>query len=336
MLDRFMVESWNQTFYAECVEELDPYASSDRFRKRTVGYNGNQDFWATPSPEPRLNETLCKRLAQPLDHEDPICVAALTLAANIAEYAEPSELLFVAILRAGVPVVDWLTRLLPGSVGVATSLFVGHGIDRVSFANIQADYPGRKVVFVDGWTGKGGVANELARLGAGPLAVLIDPWKLATFRGTQEDTLSPSACFTGPTTLGFSRTFTREPGQCFAAYRFPRELLEPTLTQTWIESCPTENRLASHRPAFDWPNKKRSAGMTNTPLRVHSNEVCRALINSCPGEILFACPIETAREHYDLLLELADSQDIPQRFSVSDLADLQAEVACTLRLQEAS
>ena len=336
MPDRFFVEWWNQTVYAECVDEVHPYTSGDRFRQRNVGYNGNQAFWATPSPEPRLNGSLSKRLAMHLNSDDPVCGAAVNLATKIADRVEASELLFIAILRAGVPVVEWLTRLLPGSVGVATSLFIGHGIDKVSYTNIRADYPGRQIVFVDGWTGKGGVANELSRLGVGPLAVLSDPWGLATFRGTQEDILSPSACFTGPTTLGFSRTFTREPGQCFAAYRFPRDLLESTITRAWVESCPIESMASWRRRVSYTPDKRPSVGGTNTRLRVHSNEVCRALINSNPEEILFRCSQEDARERYDLLIELADSQDIPQRFLVNDLAGLSTQVACTLQLQEPS
>ncbi|MCC9608604.1 hypothetical protein LOC68_09435 [Blastopirellula sp. JC732] len=333
MSNCFPAALWNQSIYASLAEEVHPYASLDRFRKRTVGYTGDQSFWATPSPEPKLNRALCDRLATPLPSEDPICVAAANLALEIAKQFEPSELLFVAILRAGVPVVEWLTSLLPGSVGVATSLFVGHGIDRASYANIQADYPTRKIVFVDGWTGKGGVAGELARHGLGPLAVLSDPWRLATFRGTQEDILSPSACFTGPTTLGFSRTFTREPDQSFAAYQFPDNLLEPTITQAWMESCPSGNLTANGSRS---PERRHVMPPQETPLRVHSNEVCRALINSNPSEIMFACTPQEARERFELLLELADSQNIPQLFSVKDLASLNVQVACTLRLQAAS
>lgn len=274
-----------------------------------------------------------KRLTIPIRDDNPICNAGLTLAALIAERFEPSDLLFIAILRAGIPVVDWLTRLLPGSTGVATSLFVGHGIDLVSFGSIRAAYPKSQIVFVDGWTGKGGVARELLRLGVGPLAVLSDPWMQATFRGTQEDILSPSACFTGPTTLGFSRTFTRCPGQSFGTFQFPRTYLEPDITRAWIESCPTRAGSQGRLTISDLGCNYRPHHNSSKLIRLHSNEVCRALINSNPDEVLFACSRKVARSRYDLLLELADSQNIPQRFNVSGLLDLGAIVACTLNLQ---
>lgn len=332
MSDRFTAALWNQQIYAECAREVDPYVHSDRFRRRDCGFDGNRTFWAIPSPEPKLANTLVKRLEEPLQRKHPICVAATHLAATIADRFEPSSLLFVGILRAGVPLVDWLTQMLPGSVGVATSLFVGHGIDRVSFENIQADHPSRQIIFVDGWTGKGGVANEISRLDSGHLAVLSDPWGHATFRGTHRDILSPTACYTGPMTLGFSRTFTRSDKQCFAAYRFPIDLLQPTVTQAWIRSCPIDMQVnpvgkrSNHLPR----NAKKWTSLT--PLRVHSNEVCRALINSNPTEIFFACSKAEAQYRYDLLLELADNQSIPQKFSVRHLSTIRAEVACSLDL----
>ena len=81
----------------------------------------------------------------------------------------------MAILRAGVPIADWLSQLLPGSVSVSISLFAGLGIDQMALQTLQSAYRERKIVFVDGWTGRSGVARELAKLQLAPLAVLIDP-----------------------------------------------------------------------------------------------------------------------------------------------------------------
>ncbi len=325
MSDSFNAPLWNMAVYAELLEEVDPYLQLERFRTRDAGFKGNRDFWLIPSPEPRLPETLIEKLSRPIEDGSALRSAVRTLAAQITAVHDPAETLFVAILRAGVPVTDWLTRLLPGSNGVATSLFVGHGIDCVALQRIRADYPDRNIVFVDGWTGKGGVATALSQLAAGPLAVLCDPWRLADYRGTTDDLLSPTACFTGPLTMGFSRTFTRSPVETFAAYRFPPVMLCRQLVEAWNVACPT--RHFESPPQSAWPRIQHS-----TTLRVHSNEVCRALINAQPEVVMFADSMATVRQEYALLLELADAQRIPQQFGVMELRGLDTRVACRLRL----
>lgn len=326
MLSPFRARLWNQPIYAALLQEVNPANDSHLFRPRDIAYGGDQKFWATPSPEPELPANLTKKLSEPLASSHPICLAASTLASRIAECLQPEEIIFVAILRAGVPVADWLTRLLPGSVAVATSLFVGWGIDQVALNQIRDDHPERQCVFVDGWTGKGAVAGELRKLGAGPLAVLCDPWQCAEYCGTRDDLLSPSAFFTGPTTLGFSRTFVRSAEQPFAAYQFPVPMLVPSLVEAWQHSCP--------RGPFSSAAILPSSPIHHvTPLRVHSNEVGRALINSNPSELLFADSPSTAREQFSLLVELAEHQRVPIRFNVADMQQINARVACSLKVR---
>ena len=132
------------------------------------------------------------------------------------------------------------------------------------------------------------------------------------------------ACFTGPMTMGFSRTFTRHPEQSFAAYRFPGTLLCQGIVNAWIASCPS-TADGRHDQSLHAPLRHQ------TNLRVHSNEVCRALINAHPETILFADSPSNARERYSLLIELADWQKIPQQFDAVELQSLDARVACRLR-----
>ncbi len=334
MSEPFMAPLWRIPVYAKLTGQVDPERNLDQFRGRNVGYCGNLDFWKTPSPEPILPASLVKRLCCPLQSGSPLITAAMNLASQLGKQYTPDELLFVAILRAGVPVADWLTRLIPGSVAVATSLFVGLGIDAIALQAIRSDYPNRKMVFVDGWTGKGGVAGELRRLAAGPLAVLCDPWQMADFRGTIDDVLSPSACFTGPTTLGFSRTFTREDNGIFAAFEFPPELQVAEIVEVWQRSCPPRLSYESEPLTRDGEaDAAKPIPNASTPLRLHSNEVCRALINSQPERLMFACFKSEAISRYDLLIELADSLNIPQVFEQSNLSQWNAQVACSLSLQ---
>lgn len=317
---------WNQPVYAQFLKEIEPFKDYHYFRSLNMAYDGNNTFWSIPSPEPSLNDEFWQLVNLELGDER-IQQAASRLAASITKWeADPNKIVFVAILRAGVPVADWLCRLLPGSVAVSLSLFSGIGIDKVALKQVQLQYPQRKIIFVDGWTGRGGVARELSRLSLQPFAVLIDPWGWADFSGTQDDLLCPTACFTGVATLGFSRTFYVNENNLFAAYLFPQKYCRYQLVKTWQAYCPA---------ALSVPIVHQQRFFRSTDMRIHSNEVCRALINANPETVCFADDLNYVKENYGLLLALAEIRQVKTIYNVKDLADYRTRVACTLR-QEAN
>ena len=312
---------WNQPVYAQFLPEVDPYQDLHLFRPLNRAYDGNNTFWQLPSPEPKLDSDFWQLVKAELDNAR-IQQAASQLAGAISDWeADASKLLFVAILRAGVPIVDWLCQLLPGSVSASVSLFAGLGIDRIALKSLKSVYPERKIIFVDGWTGRGGVARELAQLKLAPLAVLVDPWGWADFSGSGEDLFCPTACFTGLATLGFSRTFYMDESSYFAAYLFPAKYSRPELVKSWQNNCPSNLRS----PIIPQPKF-----FVSTELRIHSNEVCRALINANPETIYFANGLAYVREHYNLLLKLAQLRQVKTVFNCNDLRDYQTQVACSL------
>lgn len=318
---------WDQLFYLRLEEEVHPFKNSHRFRSLNQAYTGNNTFWATPSPEPDLADDFWRGVTAAFNRDNALQEIAQNLAtAILKQYPDPDKIVFVSILRAGVPVTDWLCRLLPGAVGVATSLFVGLGIDTVALNRICTDFPDRSIVFVDGWTGRGGVASVISALHQGPLAVLIDPWGWADFSGIQEDVLCPSACFTGLATLGFSRTFFVDQQNCFSAYRFPETFLQHGVVQDWQRRCPADSSLS-----LGWKGEGRlHKFFEKTPLRIHSNEVCRALINAAPETLFFLDDTVVAEEKFNLLLELAAQRSVPVEFNVAHLKALKTKVACRL------
>jgi len=310
---------WGQPVYAQFLPEIDPFHNPDLFRPLANAYNGINTFWSTPSPEPDLPDWFWAQLAEQLVN-DSLRAAATTLAAEIAAWQPNLErLMLVAILRAGVPIADWLTQLLPGSQAVSMSMFVGLGIDTVALNTLQQEYPEHRLLFVDGWTGRGGVARELAKLNIAPLATLLDPWGWADFSGSQTDLFCPTACFTGPTTLGFSRTFFTRPDQMFSAYLFPENHARPDLVRQWQRGCQPVAVPCSHT---------RKQFFKETTLRVHSNEVCRALINGNPDTICFAESRSQVETHHAILLALAELRHVPVTFEVTWLRDYQTKVAC--------
>lgn len=314
---------WDISLYADLLKEVDPAVDRNFFRDASHIYDGDSSFWKTPSPEPELSQSLQVALSK-IDVDERLIDAASLLASRIAERYAPESLLLVAILRAGVPLASWLSKLLVGSVAVATSLFVGIGIDKTALKLIKRDHPNRSILFVDGWTGRGGVAGELKNLGSGQLAVLCDPWRLADFRGTSEDLLSPSALFTGPTTMGFSRTFTRSDREMFAAFRFPSKLMRHEWVERWLSACP-EATCCIPSGIVDPPKV-----FHYTAWRIHANEVARALINSNPKRIFFLDTRDVVRNDYELLLELASTRSVEVQLGVRSLKKLETRVACEL------
>jgi hypothetical protein len=109
----------------------------------------------------------------------------------------------ISLARAGTPIGVLLRRTLAQrEVDVAhysVSIIRGRGIDRVALAHIAAARGTADAVFVDGWTGKGAITQELeASLADGAtgfapfLAVVADPAGCASLAATSEDYLIPS------------------------------------------------------------------------------------------------------------------------------------------------
>ncbi|MGE0084033.1 MAG: cysteine protease StiP domain-containing protein [Desulfococcaceae bacterium] len=380
---------WNQTVYARIEKEVDPFRDKKYFRPLHRAYTGDTTFWSVPSPEPDLDDEFWEMLKNHLDSEI-VKSAAVKLGEEIFQW-EPdgNKLIFAAILRAGVPIADWLCQMMHGSVAVSLSLFVGLGIDRIALQMIQKTWPERKIVFVDGWTGKGGVARAIRELNCGPLAVLNDPWGCADFSGIQKDIFCPTACFTGASTLGFSRTFFTEEHRLFSAYRFPRKYCRTDLVEKWQKLCPKsadslssdmrqpepernqKSSVISVKPSVSSVGKKifaksdiadfnhkehkegtkdtgladrnskliQNGSKTQTPffmetkLRIHANEVCRALINAAPENVMFFHDAAYVKEHYPLLPVLAERRKVNILYECRELENLKTAVACSLKTE---
>ena len=160
----------------------------------------------------------------------------------------------VSLARAGTPVGILLRRWYAAQHGLApphyaVSIVRGAGIDQVALAHVLARHPAGQVRFVDGWTGKGAIARELAAAVADlpgadelstdelsterlsteglstELAVLADPGSCTTLFGTREDWLIPSACLNSTVSGLVSRTVLRPdltgPGMFHGAKAYP-------------------------------------------------------------------------------------------------------------------
>src|SRR5207244_954147 len=112
-------------------------------------------------------------------------------------------------------------------------------------------YRPEQLRFVDGWTGKGAIADELATAvasyvarrpqaaGLDPeLAVLADPGSCTTLYGTRDDFLIPSACLNSTVSGLVSRTVLRDdlirPGM-FHGAKYYAELADQDVSNVFLD-----------------------------------------------------------------------------------------------------
>ncbi|MGQ0621723.1 MAG: cysteine protease StiP family protein [Panacagrimonas sp.] len=123
--------------------------------------------------------------------------------------ARPGEVTLVSLARAGTPVGVLLRHVLRDyfdcdAPHYCISIIRDRGLDRNALNFILRERPAESIAFVDGWTGKGTIANELVRSLAsfnaeraapvpGGLFVLCDLSGHAQACGSNEDYLIPSA-----------------------------------------------------------------------------------------------------------------------------------------------
>ena len=156
----------------------------------------------------------------------------------------------VSLARAGTPIGILIKRYIREKYGVVIdhytiSIIRGRGIDKNALNYILSKHSGKDIQFVDGWTGKGAIQNELNKamkdyLGVDPkLAVLSDPANITNICGTHDDFLIASSCLNSTVSGLLSRTFLRDdiigPDDYHGAV-FYHELKERDLTYHFIES----------------------------------------------------------------------------------------------------
>lgn len=128
----------------------------------------------------------------------------------------------VSLARGGTPVGALMKRYLAKAYNVevphySASIIRGRGIDFNALNYLVTHYNPSQIMFVDGWTGKGAISNELqkslneyyAQTGiklSNELAVVADPGSCTKIYGTREDYLIPSACLNSTVSGLISRT----------------------------------------------------------------------------------------------------------------------------------
>lgn len=144
-----------------------------------------------------------------------------SLAAHLAARRPGRPVVIASLARAGTPIGVLLTRMLRAAGHAADhyaiSIIRDRGIDRNALRHIAERHDPADVVFVDGWTGKGAIAQELRAsladrpLGFAPvLAVVADPAGQADIAASDEDYLIASGLLNGIVSGLVSRSILRD------------------------------------------------------------------------------------------------------------------------------
>ncbi|MFT3660663.1 MAG: phosphoribosyltransferase [Gordonia sp. (in: high G+C Gram-positive bacteria)] len=277
--------------------------------------------------------------------DDALAASAGRLAEAVGTVAElilteraPRPVL-VSLARAGTPVGILLQRWIARTHGVvpphyAVSIVRGRGIDTVALDHLTARHDASALVFVDGWTGKGAIARELAdaldayAAAGGPrcdpeLAVPADPGSCTTLFGTRDDFLIPSACLNSTVSGLVSRTVLNAeligPGD-FHGAKFYRELAPYDVSGRLLDTVSAEfdavaeavaARVAELRAADRTPTWagwaaieriRHEYGLSSINLvKPGIGETTRVLLRRVPWRVLVRDPHAPEHRHIRLL-----------------------------------
>ena len=170
--------------------------------------------------------------------------------ASVSQKIYRKNIVLVSRARAGTPIGILIKRYIKLKYGTdvphyTISIIRGVGIDRNAMKYILDRYKPEDIAFIDGWTGKGAIQNELRKAmqdypNVDPgLAVLSDPGHFASVRGTDDDFLIPSSLLNSTVSGLLSRTFLRNDiigEKDFHGVVFYKELMDKDLTYYYIDA----------------------------------------------------------------------------------------------------
>ncbi|WP_201502339.1 cysteine protease StiP domain-containing protein [Psychrobacter cibarius] len=248
-------------------------------------------------------------------------------------------LVLVSLVRAGLPVGVLLQRALADvnsssalpSMHYGISIIRDRGLDPVALQMILNAHPDSPIVFVDGWTGKGAIYQELAyslekfsdpshanfanifHQGAGviPLLTLADPAGVAWLAASIDDWLIPSGLLNSTVSGLISRSLYTEPALGLHRSVFYDNLIEVDHSLAFIAHIDAARRALAPPlqclPTFQQPRYQTAALIdklaadydisNRNRIKPTIAEATRAILRRDPERILLA-----SADHPDTIL----------------------------------
>ncbi|KZN98388.1 cysteine protease StiP family protein [Pseudobacillus badius] len=256
------------------------------------------------------------------------------------------DIVFVSLARAGTPIGILMKRYAEKVHGwtiphYSVSIIRGRGIDENALLYILDQHPGKRLVFIDGWTGKGAISKELARsvrlfeerhgrVLDDELAVLADPGHCSSLFGTREDFLIPSACLNSTVSGLVSRTVLNDnwiKESDFHGAKVYKELAEQDVSNHYIDVITAEfeaalpfiqqakaelqqmDRTPTWKGLQSIETIQREFGIQDTNLiKPGAGETTRVLLRRIPWKILVKDKSDSRLKH---IFQLAKERNVP-------------------------
>lgn len=246
------------------------------------------------------------------------------------------DVVLVSLARAGIPVGILVKRYIRFKYHAdvrhySISIIRGRGIDGNAMKYLLEKHCPQKLLFVDGWIGKGAILNELrkdvaAYEGVSPeIAVLADPAGVTELCGTHEDILIPSSCLNCTVSGLVSRTFLRDDiikeGD-FHGAAFYGELREADLSYEFIEAIEKEFTLTSQADEVrvegagidEVREIAEKFGITDINfIKPGIGEATRVLLRRVPWKVLID-ERHKGRRELRHLIRLAEEKNVPVEY----------------------
>ena len=248
-------------------------------------------------------------------------------------------LVLISLVRAGLPIGVLLQRALADtncayslpSVHYGVSIIRDRGLDSVALRMILDSYPNSSIVFVDGWTGKGAIYQELARSleafsepshpnfanifhqGAGviPLLTLADPAGVAWLAASIDDWLIPSGLLNSTVSGLISRSLYTDPQSGLHRSVFYDNLVAVDHSVAFVDHIDAARRVSTkpsqYLPTYEHPRYQTANlidklaaeyNITNrNRIKPTIAEATRAILRRDPERILLA-----SADHPDTIL----------------------------------
>lgn len=309
---------------------VEPLSTKDRERLIQSGVHYSEmlplEYKPTPAYLDAYNKAVKLYSAQAAE-------AVASVAEQICKN-KPKEIVLVSLARAGTPIGILLKRYLEKAQDApvrhyTVSIIRGKGIDENAMNYILARHSRESIQFVDGWTGKGAIQNQLNLAmakypGVNPaLAVLSDPANAAGIAGTHTDFLIASSLLNSTVSGLLSRTFHRSDiigPTDFHGAAFYKELIDQDLTYHFIESVEREfnfsmqerNEERTDQTLSGLEEVRRIADTFSIDdinlIKPSIGEATRVLLRRLPWKILVHSLYDY--EHLKHLYQLADEKKV--------------------------
>jgi hypothetical protein len=304
---------------------LEPQSTEDREKLIQKGVHYSETLPLEYKPSERYIAAYYNALDE-FAHETADAVASI----SEKIYAEKrAKVVLVSLARAGTPIGVLIKRYLRRKYDIdayhyTISIVRGRGIDKAAMRHILKRHSIADVQFVDGWTGKGAIFNELSaalselseltgeRSDTKRLAVLADPANVTDMCGTHED-IPIASSFLNATVCGLmSRTVIR-PGirkDEFHGVAFYEELRAEDRTYEFIERIESCMNFSDTSGLEEVRQIMKKFGVADINfVKPGIGEATRVLLRRLPDVVLIA---EDAEIRYVAhLLQLAEEKNVP-------------------------